>query len=451
MPRKGTTDMRRTDLMSAAGIFALALTASAATRAEPALFANAALVTLADGAMLPTAYIEGYLGPRRPDLLSVITLGGDGAPRRHDLSVSNSVMTWPNVLALTTDGRFAIVTEPFAQPAEDAATFAEIPRGARITVVELGDPAAPEIVQTVTAPSPPAAVDVHPSGEVVAVTLPFEGQIALYPLSDGRLGAPTLHPLGIDDLSNSFVPEFKWHPSGAFAAVTLGAADRVVFYRFDGDGLAPWGEPLRTAPLPGKGAWTPDGRHFIVTTITATADMAQLSYGRNASLFAVFAFDADATPNSPPRRANDRRTSYESAPVQHARIAHVPGGMGYVENFAISPDGRWIVGLNMAASFLPQGRVGYTDYSALTLFAFDPQTGAMTPHGVTRLDGVILPQGITFDASGDHLAVTSFQHQAGEGGSLSFWRLETGEAPGLRPVGAPVAMPRGVHLVERVR
>lgn len=418
---------------------------------EPTAFEGRALVTLADGAMLASGYIDGHLGPRRPDLLSVIPLRGERRLQRQDLAVSNSVATWPNVLSVTADGRFALVTEPFGQPGEEATEFSEVPRGSQITVVDLSDPQTPRVVQQVEAAGPPAAIDLHPSGELVAVTLPFDGRIALYPFTEGRLGEPSLHELALQDLSNSFVPEFKWHPSGDFAAITLGGADLVAFYRFDGERLSPWGEPLRTAPLPGKGAWTPDGRHFVVTTITVTGDMAQLGYGRNASLFAVFAFDGDETPASPPRRANDRSTTYESAPVQHARVTQVPAGMGYVENFAISPDGDWIVGLNMAASWLPRDHPGRTDYSELTLFALDAETGAVTPQGVTRLDGVVLPQGITFDASGRHLAVTAYQGHEGEGGSVTFWHLETGDQPALRPLGDPLPMPRGLHLVELIR
>ncbi|WP_162906693.1 lactonase family protein [Algihabitans albus] len=432
-------------------ILTLALASPSVKATDLPAFEGRALVTIADGAMLASGYIDGHLGPRRPDLLSVIPLTGAGALQRRDTAVSNSVATWPNVLTLTADGGFALVTEPFGQPEEDAAEFSEIPRGSRITVVDLRDLQAPEIVQEVDAEGPPAAIDVHPSGDLVAATLPFDGRIALYPFTEGRLGEPSSHDLGLDGLSNSFVPEFKWHPSGDFAAVTLGGADLVAFYRFDGQALSPWGDPLRTAPLPGKGAWTPDGRYFVVTTITVTGDMAQLGYGRNASLFTVFAFDGDETPASPPRRANDRSTSYESGPVQHARVTQVPAGMGYVENFAISPDGTWVVGLNMAASWLPQDHPGRTDYSELTLFEFDPETGAMTPHGETRMNGVVLPQGITFDASGQHLAVTAYQGRDGEDGSLAFWRLERGDRPALRPIGDPLPMPRGLHLVELIR
>jgi len=94
-----------------------------------------------------------------------------------------------------------------------------------------------------------------------------------------------------------------------------------------------------------------------------------------------------------------------------------------------------------------------SDHSALALFRLDGETGTIAPLDTVRLDGTILPQGIAFDAAGGHLVVTSFQHDDREGGSLSFWRLAgtEGGAAGLRPAGAPITVPRGVHLVEVLR
>ena len=418
------------------------------TIAQEAPFKGERLVALSDGAMLASGYIDGHLGSRRPDFLSVLQIQKDGSVNRKDIAVSNSVATWPNVMSLTSDGNIAIVTEPFAQPTKEATKFSEIKRGSQITLVDISNPKSPLVIQKIKAPGTPSAIDIHPSGTLVAVTLPFEGQIALYPLEKGRLGEPKVQSLGIKTIKNTYVPEFKWHPSGKFAAVTLGGAARVIFYRLEDDVLKVWGEPLQTAPLPGKGQWTSDGRFFIVTTITATTDMAQLSYGSNASLFAVFAFDGDIVENSPPRRKNDRKSAYKSMPIQHSRVAHIPGGIGYVENFAISPDSRWVVGLNMAASWLPKGHPGRTTYSELTLFSLDINTGIMKPHSSVTMDDVILPQGITFDSSGNYLAITSFQHDKREGGSMSFWRLNKTGTPTLTPVGKTIPMPRGVHLVE---
>jgi hypothetical protein len=417
---------------------------------QDAPFANADLIALSDGAMVASGYINGLLGPREPDLLSVLRRTEDGTWIRSDVNVSNSVATWPNVLAVTEDGQTAISTEPLAQPDEDARAFSEIEQGNTLTVVDLSDRANPTVRQTVEAAGPPTAIDIHPAGEVVAVTYAALGQIALYPLKDGELDEPIVQDLGIEDLDNTFVPEIKWHPSGEFAAVTLGGAAKIGFFRYANGVLEPWGAPISTAPLPGKGQWTADGRYFLVTTINITGDLAQLGYGRNSSLLTVVSFDDDDEADSVPRRVNDRSTTYESDPIQHAVAAVAPFGMGYVENFAVSPDGSHIVGLNMVASWLPRDHPGHTDYSELTFLTIDAETGAVEMKGATRLPDVTLPQGIVFDNDGRHIALTSFQGPDAGPGRIEFWSFTPDAVEPFASVGDAMPAPRGVHLLTKV-
>lgn len=418
--------------------------------AQDAPFASVDLIALSDGAMVATGYINGLLGPREPDLLSVLRFTEDGTWTRSDVNVANSVATWPNVLAVTEDGRTAISTEPFAQPAEDAREFSEIAQGKTLTVVDLSDRANPTVRQVVEAAGPPTAIDIHPSGEVVAVTYAALGQIALYPFDDGQLGEPTVQDVVFEDVENTFVPEIKWHPSGAFAAVTLGGEAKVGFFRYADGVLEPWGAPISTAPLPGKGQWTADGRFFLVTTINITGDLAQLGYGRTSSLLTVVSFDDTDEPDSVPRRANDRSQRYNSGPVQHAVTAVAPFGMGYVENFAVSPDGGHVVGLNMVASWLPKDHPGHTDYSELTVLALDADTGAVTAKGATRLPDVTLPQGIVFDNDGRHVAITSYQAPDAGPGQIEFWSFTPDADEPFTRVGGSIPAPRGIHFLTKV-
>jgi hypothetical protein len=285
---------------------------------------------------------------------------------------------------------------------------------------------------------------------VIAVTYAALGQIALYPFEDDLLGKPKVQDLGLQDIESSFVPEIKWHPSGTFAAVTLGGAAKVAFFRYADGALTPWGAPVSTAPLPGKGAWLANGRFFVVTTINITGDTAQLGYGRNSSLLTVVSFDDTDQPDSAPRRANDRSTTYDSDPIQHAVVATAPSGMGYVENFAISPDGRHVVGLNMVASWLPKDHPGHTDYSELTLLEIDADTGAVQFKGATRLPMVTLPQGIVFDDTGHYIAITSFQGPDAGPGQIEFWSFAPEAQEPFARTGDVLPAPRGVHFLTKV-
>lgn len=60
------------------------------------------------------------------------------------------------------------------------------------------------------------------------------------------------------------------------------------------------------------------------------------------------------------------------------------------------------------------------------------------------MDGVILHQGIAFGPDSRSLAVTSFQHDCREDGSVSFWTLTD---DGLAPTGETIEMPRGAHFL----
>ncbi len=428
----------------------LAMTSLVATNSlvKASEFDAKAILAISDGAMLASGYIDGKLGTRKPDRLTIISPKDKKVIS--SLSISNSVATWPNIMAISPNGKLAVVTEPWGQPTKEATEFKEIPKGKTISLIDISDVKNPKLIQKIEAESAPAAVDFHPEGNLIAVTFPFKNQIGLYPLSSGKLGKPTIETVDANIKGKKLALEFKWHPSGKFAAITLAAANRVVFYAVEKNKLTQWGDPMVTAPLPGKGEWTKDGKHFIITTITATGDLNQNNYKHNTSLFAVFQFDQDNRPNSSKRRANDRKTTYKSLPIQHSRVSQVPNGMGYVENFAISPNGKWVVGLNMVASWLPKSYTGRTTYSELTLFAFDQENGTLTPHSTTKLDSIFLPQGIVFDKDGSHIAVTSFQHDKKQGGSLNFYKFSPTKKLSFEKEGAAIPLPRGAHFLGKI-
>lgn len=435
---------------------ATAVTADASSRFDAYMnFEGSYLLGLSDGDMVPSTYIDGNLGPRGKefrDTLSIIPLQGKDKLKSIELPVGNSVSVWPNNLAFTPDQKYVFVTEAEGQAPEGATRRSELPAGEHIRVIDLSDPKKPRVVQEVRIGGTPSGVSVHPDGELVAVTLAGTGRIALFPFTGGRLGEPRLLPAGPDALADEAIREFRWHPSGDFAVVTLPNANRVLFYKLEGPADAPelalWGDPLVTPPFPGIARWTPDGRHVIVAAIGTTPDMAESAYAVNTTLFLVYRFDATDAPDSPRSRADGGNGDAVSPPVRHVRVAQIPAASGFMENFAISPDGRWIVGLNSgAAGFIEN--YDYLPYPELTLFRFDPDSGIPTSAGAFPFDGA-LPQGIVFDASGQFLAATSFRHGNPErkGGLIHFWKLVDGPVPQLVQLDKRLDAPRGIHELE---
>lgn len=447
----------RTAATVAAVLSAPLLASSQPSREDAAPFAQSRLAVLADGAMLASGYVDTQLGPRvsgPEDTLTIFSLDAAGQPtQRTVIPVTNSVAGWPNCLDFTPDGRYAFVAETFGPRPESARTIAEVPAGQTLSVVDLQ---AGRVVQTLAHGPNPSRVAVHPSGAWVAVTRNgSKDAISLHAFREGRLGAPLIQTDANTFIAGGPAPEFRWHPSGRFAAVTLPGTNEVAFFRFDltdpaSPRLQPWGNKVATGLTPGVANWTPDGRHLVITNLFWDEDVED-SWGRddNQSTIMVYRFDAgdDRSP-VPVRRFRDAPSN--RGPVHHARVANVAVGSA-AENLAVSPDGRWIVTLNMETSFLPTRSPAYAPQSSLSLLEWDAAAERLINHGKVPFEGV-LPEGITFDRTGRYLAVANFDHHltGRAGGSLDLWTLVPGPVPTLVKLNQSFDVPRGSHVVSQV-
>ncbi|MEL6318695.1 MAG: hypothetical protein AAFR16_13775, partial [Pseudomonadota bacterium] len=252
---------------------AAALAAAAAAAAAPApsaaqtpyaAFEGAKLVAISDGDMLASAYVNGALGPRESaDALSVVTMTPDLSRLSiASVPVSNSVAGAPTAVAVTPDGRYAVVSESFGPRPEDGETFRDLPIGALLTLVDITDPAAPTVAQTLEIGVRPEGLSISPDGGLVAVTLhPRDGRgIAFVPLEDGRFGAPSYaSPPGA--APENRLSHVEWRPSGDFIAVNDVDRALIRFARVVRDEsavrLEPWGAPVLTSKYPFMGRFTP--------------------------------------------------------------------------------------------------------------------------------------------------------------------------------------------------
>ncbi|MBD2102344.1 beta-propeller fold lactonase family protein [Leptolyngbya sp. FACHB-261] len=433
----------------AAVILAITQSASAKAQSDYLDFRGRFLAVLSDADMEASAYIDNQLGERSPGLTDTLTLipltrglAREPITRPITLPVSNSVMAWPNNLAFTPDEKYAFVTETFAPAPKGATLRSDIPSGRLLTVIDLRNPQHPKIIDQLDLGNQPRPVAVHPAGNLLAVSLRDpRRQIALIPFSNGELGTPIFQNLpGIND-PEANASHLEWHPSGQFLGVTLADRNEAVFYAVDRTNssrpnLRAWGQPIMTGKLPGVGHFTPDGRHFIVTNLLWGDDVADQFVGSQHSDLTVINFAESA---------NSRNE------VAH-RIVSTAAVGGSAEEFAISPDGRFVVSLNMEASYLPQSDQRMTWHSSLTLLSLNSDTGRLTPRTTVPFEG-ILPEGITFDASGRYLAVATFDHHnpARSGGTVDFWRVLQGEVPSLLKMDYVIPVMRGAHIVKLVQ
>jgi hypothetical protein len=196
-----------------------------------------------------------------------------------------------------------------------------------------------------------------------------------------------------------------------------------------------------TGKFPGVGHWTPDGRHRLVTNLHWFGGAPDSFVGSRTSTLTVVRFDGDGDGDGD-----------GVGGVAHHTVAAAPVG-GSAEEFAISPDGRRVVSLNMEYSFLPPGDERLTFHSSLTLLDLDPASGELAARGTFPFEA-ILPEGITFDASGRHLAVANFApfnpgRPLGET-TVDFWRVVAGPEPLLVQTDVKVPVMRGAHIVKLV-
>lgn len=146
-------------------------------------------------------------------------------------------------------------------------------------------------------------------------------------------------------------------------------------------------------------------------------------------------------------RVADQPASGET--IRHTRVSGATTDLSS-EGLAISPDGRLIATVNMrGTAFLPDSPRFQREASA-TLLMLDPQTGAIEKVADFSFEGG-LPEGGTFDLTGDHFLATVFQGHDGAapqaGAGLEVFRVVKGERPSLERVGR-IPLPHGVHHVD---
>ena len=420
-------------------------------RAAPMEFQGRYLVSISDADMLASAYVNGLLGPREGrDALSVIPLNGHARNlQAYEVEASNSVAGPPVAVAVTPDGRYAIVVETFTPRPEGAwenQTFGDLQQGDRLQVFDLAEPTRPTLVQDMAIAERPDAVSINADGSLVAVTFNPNGAgtetpLAIIPLSNGRLGEPS-YPEVPELPAGDRLIHAEWHPTRDVLALVNEDAAEVAFAEVSVQGvtasLQPWGNVVQVEKAPYMARFTPDGRHLIVNNLYWGADVEGLWNEAPRGSIASIRLEAGAQPDGSPR---------------HALVSRAMTGVS-PEGLAISPNGQYVVTTNLERSYLPYDDDRITWFSSLSFFTLDPQTGQLTLVGDYPYDG-ILPEAAAFDASSQYLAVVNYDHfdDRIQGGSIDFWRIAADPLdpqPTLVQTRYSVPVTRGVHSMVLV-
>ncbi|MGF1502772.1 MAG: beta-propeller fold lactonase family protein [Paracoccaceae bacterium] len=405
------------------------------------------IVAISDADMVASAYVDGQLGPREgEDTLSVIALAGDPRDwRAATVPATNSVAGPPAAVALSPDGRFAYVVESFTpRPDDDAPhSFGDLSMGSTLTVVDLADPARPEVVRTIEVPARPDAVRVNAAGDILAVTFHpagagTEAPLALFPLEDGMPGEIATPAIPGWDAAGRLI-DVDWHPEENVLAMIDERLNTLRFARVRPDlSVEPFGNVVDIDRAPYRVEFTPDGRHAVVNALYWGPDIAGTWI--EAPRGSVLTVRMNAETGETPR---------------HAFVSRVMTGVS-PEGLAVSPDGRFVATTNLERSYLPYDDARITWFSSITLARLDEATGQLATVGTFPYDG-ILPEAAVFDNSGRYLAVATYDHfdDRREGGSVDFWRIQADPLDASRTVLVKtehsVPVTRGAHSMEIAR
>ncbi|MEO1005814.1 MAG: hypothetical protein AAFW67_08185 [Cyanobacteria bacterium J06638_38] len=409
---------------------------------QPITFSGDKLLIASDADMVATAYADAKLDRVAgvEDTLTVIDLPLN--PNRPEIStvrVSNSVMSWPQIIATSPDGKQAYVVEVRSRPEDgiqELDTIDYMPEGKYLTVVDLTNPNQPQIIESVAVGRNPEHISISPNGKLLAINLEDPGRelliVKLQP--DGKLGKRFYFPMSTNGtrIDNRTA---IWHPSGKYLAMTQDKNSRIGFYQVttsnDDIQVTPNGEPLDVGNHLTHPRFTSDGRFLIVCDLKwSTQPLRQLNFLMNplGEAIAIRFFEPES--GRSPEIAS--RVEVGLSP----------------EGFAISPDDSLIATVNLRRTYLPDYIPTWRgkSYSSLSLVKFDSQSGQLTNVDEYGFEG-LLPEQVTFDADGKSLAVVIFNYRepSPKTGAVEFWNVISGAKPQLERTGFKIDLVRGAH------
>ena len=422
--------------------------AKVAQSMQPITFEGDKLLIASDADMVATAYADAKLDRVEgiEDTLTVIDLPlNSDNPQIATIRVSNSVMSWPQIMATSPDGKRAYIVEVRSRPADgiqELDTIDDMPKGKYLTVVDLSNPTQPKVIESVAVGSNPEHISISPDGQLLAVNLEDKDrELLIVKLqADGKLGERFYFSMPIDDSTRTDNRTAIWHPSGNYLAMTQDENSRVGFYRVITTSnneieVKPHSEPIEVGNHLSHPRFTSDGRFLLVTDLKwSTKPLLQLNFLMNPMGEAIAIQFEPETGKLP------------------SITSRVEVGLS-PEGFALSPDNSLIATVNMRRTYLPnyipvwRGK----SYSSLSLVKFDSRSGQLNKIDEYGFEG-LLPEQVTFDKSGTSLAVVIFNYRqpSPKKGAIEFWNVLPGDRPQLERTGLKIDVVRGSHDITLV-
>ncbi|MEO1642092.1 MAG: beta-propeller fold lactonase family protein [Pseudomonadota bacterium] len=400
-------------------------------------------LALADASMAGTAYGDNLLEPFE-GMRDELILFEEGEARAV-IEASNSVVSWPQILDISPDGRFAYVVEtrgnldPSIEAVDDV--YKDMPGGRLLSVFGVDDGALTLLQEVEVGGASPQSVEAPEALPLLYIATETDGaELVTFSVSgDGAVEdrrAFDLEPPYLPEDAEKRIRTLVVAPDGVTFAANIGNK-RVQFYRtvLDLDQrpqeVEKIGEAIEFGVRLSTMKWTPDGSFLIVTDVNSYDSTLAMLTQKGGQVFVIAPPDGEAA----------------ARVVDQARVGR------FAEGVELSDDGRYIASIAMERTYLPElffleAWPRRRQYS-LMLLELEPETGALSVMDEIRVAGV-LPEDVIFDESGRNLAVATFHRRKGadrQRGFIDFFSIEDGK---LVAQDRTQATMRGPHDLVRI-
>ncbi|MBL9170715.1 MAG: hypothetical protein JNN07_23485 [Verrucomicrobiales bacterium] len=327
-----------------------------------------------------------------PDTLTLLNFESFPPVVVHVTNVSNSVLGPPSNVAVTADGRLALVADSVQiDPVNPGKWFP----AHRVHVVDLTvNP--PRVVGEGRTGAQPSGLAIAPNGRLVLVANRAGGSVSVLRLEGTALTWLSDVPLA---LSADEVSDVTIAPDGTRAFVSVREKNHLRELRIEGEKVTATERKFSTYGRPYRVLTTPDGQLLLTAGIGA---------GNGPDMDALTVIDLEATP---PRT------------VDLVKLGISP------ESIELSPDGRWLAAVMMNGSNLAPQDSLLQDHGEVVLLE---RAGRTFRHRQTVKVGRI-PEGAAFTPDGRHLVVQCHPER-------NLWLFEVTKR-GLRDTGLRISVP----------
>ena len=407
---------------------------------------SGSILAISDADMIATAYANGKINKVKgiEDSLALISFSGNRPYIKSSIHASNSVISWPSILAWNPLKQYAYVAETRGvyqgenQQLKDV--WKDFPNGTQISVFDYSDRQNPRLVQNKKIGENIQGVSLnHDRSLLVAGSTEKGKEIIVARLDEGLISEPfyfSNDEIEEKETNNSGIRTIEFHPTENIIAANLNNT-HLVFYRvLDKDGsltIEQIGSSIKVGKHWSVGNWHPSGRFFITTDV---------AWG-DGSLGAIF---------NKKGKLVSTKFDHQGA---HKILSEAKVGLS-PEGFDISPDGKYAIVANMRRTYGPKAFwfVPGRKNSSLSLVKINLETGDLKTVGKQYGFEGALPEDAIFDLESNTIAVAVYHKQDEafpQQGWLDFWELKEDR---LIKTTQHIHLTRGVHnllLIENYK